>query len=101
MKQGKKNFIVVPIAFVNEHIETLHELDIEYCKELAEEIGAGKIGRAAAPNDHPLFINALSNIVATHLKSSDTVSPKFLMRCPQCKNPRCFESKKWFQALCK
>lgn len=38
MKQGKKNFIVVPIAFVNEHIETLHELDIEYCRELAEEV---------------------------------------------------------------
>lgn len=38
MKQGKKNFIIVPIAFVNEHIETLHELDIEYCHELAEEV---------------------------------------------------------------
>lgn len=38
VKQGKKNFIVVPIAFVNEHIETLHELDIEYCHELAEEV---------------------------------------------------------------
>lgn len=38
VKQGKKNFILVPIAFVNEHIETLHELDIEYCQELAEEV---------------------------------------------------------------
>lgn len=38
VKQGRKSFIVVPIAFVNEHIETLHELDIEYCKELAEEV---------------------------------------------------------------
>jgi len=38
VKQGKKNFILVPIAFVNEHIETLHELDIEYCKELGEEV---------------------------------------------------------------
>lgn len=38
VKQGKKNFVVVPIAFVNEHIETLHELDIEYCHELAEEV---------------------------------------------------------------
>lgn len=38
VKRGKKNFIVVPIAFVNEHIETLHELDIEYCKELGEEV---------------------------------------------------------------
>lgn len=38
VKQGKKNFVIVPIAFVNEHIETLHELDIEYCTELAEEV---------------------------------------------------------------
>ena len=39
VKLGKKNFVLVPIAFVNEHIETLHELDIEYCKELAEKVG--------------------------------------------------------------
>lgn len=38
VKQGKKNFIIVPIAFVNEHIETLHELDIEYCDELGKEV---------------------------------------------------------------
>lgn len=38
VKQGKKSFVIVPIAFVNEHIETLHELDIEYCHELAEEV---------------------------------------------------------------
>lgn len=38
VKQGKKNFILIPIAFVNEHIETLHELDIEYCDELGKEV---------------------------------------------------------------
>ena len=37
-KQGKNNFILVPIAFVNEHIETLHEMDIEYCKDLGKEV---------------------------------------------------------------
>lgn len=100
MKKGKKNFIIVPIAFVNEHIETLHELDIEYCHELAEEVGAEKIRRAAAPNDHPLFINALSNLVWSHLKTGQTVTPKFLMRCPDCTNARCGESKKWFAELC-
>lgn len=36
--QGKKNFILVPVAFVNEHIETLHEMDIEYCKDLSKEV---------------------------------------------------------------
>lgn len=100
VKQGLKNFILVPIAFVNEHIETLHELDIEYCDELAKEVGVEEIRRAAAPNDHPLFINALSNIVADHLKSEQSVNPKFLMRCPMCTNNRCRESKKWYQQLC-
>ncbi|XP_073966879.1 ferrochelatase, mitochondrial-like [Choristoneura fumiferana] len=37
-KQGRKHMILVPIAFVNEHIETLHELDIEYCDEVAKEV---------------------------------------------------------------
>lgn len=64
-------------------------------------MGAEKIRRAAAPNDHPVFINALTDIVSKHLKSNQTVSPKFLMRCPHCTNPRCIESKKWFKALCK
>ncbi|XP_017141593.1 ferrochelatase, mitochondrial [Drosophila miranda] len=100
VKQGLKNFILVPIAFVNEHIETLHELDIEYCDELAKEVGVEEIRRAAAPNDHPLFIDALSNIVADHLKSQRAVNPKFLMRCPMCTNPRCRESKRWYQQLC-
>lgn len=36
--KGHKHFMVVPISFVNEHIETLHELDIEYGHELAEEV---------------------------------------------------------------
>lgn len=100
MKQGKKNFVIVPIAFVNDHIETLHELDIEYCEELRDEVGAEQIRRCAAPNDHPLFIKALSSIVSDHIKAKTSVTPKFLMRCPDCKNPRCIESKKWYKSLC-
>lgn len=41
-KQGKNNFILVPIAFVNEHIETLHEMDIEYCEDLRKEVNCIK-----------------------------------------------------------
>lgn len=100
VKQGKKNFIIVPIAFVNEHIETLHELDIEYCDELAAEIGAEKIRRAAAPNDHPLFINAMSDLIVNHLMGDVNVSAKFLMRCPECVNSRCRESKNWYRTFC-
>ena len=37
-KNGRKNILLVPIAFVNDHIETLHELDLEYADELAKEV---------------------------------------------------------------
>ncbi|XP_015171263.1 PREDICTED: ferrochelatase, mitochondrial isoform X1 [Polistes dominula] len=101
VKQGKKNFLLVPVAFVNEHIETLHEMDIEYCQELAEEIGVENIRRSAAPNDHPLFIDALADIVYNHLRSEQTINPKFLTRCPHCVNKTCEQSKKWFSQICR
>ena len=34
---GKKEVIIVPIAFTSDHIETLYELDLEYVKE-GEEV---------------------------------------------------------------
>lgn len=34
---GKKEVVLVPIAFTSDHIETLYELDLEYGKE-AEEV---------------------------------------------------------------
>jgi ferrochelatase len=38
-KIGKKNILLVPIAFTSDHIETLYELDIEV-KEEAHEVGS-------------------------------------------------------------
>lgn len=37
-ERGKKNILLVPIAFTSDHIETLHELDIEYSQVLGEEV---------------------------------------------------------------
>lgn len=37
-KKNMKDMILVPIAFINEHIETLHEMDIEYAKDLGNEV---------------------------------------------------------------
>lgn len=101
VKQGKKSFIVVPIAFVNEHIETLHELDIEYCKDLAQEVGVDIIRRVPTPNDHPVFIEALTNLVLNHFKNKVPVSPKLLKRCPHCVNVSCLKTKTWLAEVCK
>ena len=45
VKRGYKNLLLVPIAFVNDHIETLHELDIEYAQDVGKEVGAERIAR--------------------------------------------------------
>lgn len=37
IKNGRKNLLLVPVAFTSDHIETLFELDIEY-GELAREV---------------------------------------------------------------
>ena len=37
-KMGRKNILLVPIAFTSDHIETLHELDLEYAEELGHKV---------------------------------------------------------------
>ena len=44
VNQGKKNLLLVPIAFTSDHIETLYELDIEYAKELGAEVSVSGAG---------------------------------------------------------
>ena len=47
------------------------------------------IHRAASLNDHPVFIEALADIVCTHLKSNTVSSRQLSLRCPLCVNPVC------------
>ena len=65
------------------------------------QLGIEPIGRAAAPNDHPVFIDALTDLVVSHLKSNRSISPKFLTRCPHCVNENCLRSKNWYAEICK
>ncbi len=87
-KKKRKNVLIVPIAFTSDHIETLHELDIEY-GELAHEAGIDNYVRAPALNGMPLFQDALAEIVAEHLKSGEACTKQYGMRCPGCVNPQC------------
>lgn len=61
-EEGHTRALVAPIGFVADHIETLYDLDIE-AQELARRAGLTSLLRAPAPNDHPLFIDALSAVV--------------------------------------
>ena len=60
-KLGKK-IVLVPIAFVSEHSETLVELDIEY-KELADKNGCKDYLRIPALGINKNYIKAMSNLI--------------------------------------
>jgi len=62
--------VVLPIAFVSEHSETLVELDIEY-RELALHSGVTAYERVPAVGVHPLFIAALGELVIEKRKSDN------------------------------
>lgn len=86
--QHWRNVLVVPIAFTSDHIETLHEIDIEF-KEVAEQAGIHNFQRAPALNGSPAFQRALAEIVRDHLASGAVCTPQYRLRCPGCTNPEC------------
>ncbi len=58
--------LVIPIAFVSEHSETLVELDIEY-RHLAEKAGVKGYFRVPTQTTDPAFIEALAGLVRRSL----------------------------------
>ena len=63
---GEKDLLVVPIAFVTEHIETLHEINIE-AREQAHHAGIEQFEMMPAVGDSPTFIGALADVVLRSL----------------------------------
>jgi ferrochelatase len=57
-----KHIVIVPIAFVSEHSETLVELDIEY-KEIANKNGCKNYTRVSALGTNENFIKAMSDLI--------------------------------------
>jgi ferrochelatase len=57
-----KHIVLVPIAFVSEHSETLVELDIEY-KEIADANGCKNYTRVPALGINDDFIKAISELI--------------------------------------
>ena len=60
--EGVKEMLVVPISFVTEHIETLHEINIEGRAD-ANKVGIQMFRMMPAVGDSPLFIAALKELV--------------------------------------
>jgi ferrochelatase len=85
----QKIIIVVPVAFVSEHSETLVELDIEY-KKLAVQSGSKDYIRIPAVTANQDFINSLkSSILSASNGELFTSSIKCLQKfkkCPRLQN---------------
>lgn len=99
VKNGHKHFMVIPIAFVNEHIETLHELDIEYAKDLKKKLNFETFARVPTLNDHPKFLEGLADLIKEHLDSKETISAQMRRRCPGCFKDNCKRTRAWLERL--
>jgi ferrochelatase len=81
--------LVVPIAFTSDHIETLHEIDVQFAEEAAKA-GVRHFRRAPSLNDEPLLSQAQAELVASHLASSRaTATDQYGLTCAGCTNPEC------------
>ncbi len=87
IKYSKENrgIVIVPVAFVSEHSETLVELDIEY-KKLAEKNGCSFYKRVPALGIEENFIKGLKELVLQPETIGNFVSsimcPNKYVKCP-------------------
>jgi len=81
----KKGIVIVPVAFVSEHSETLVELDIEY-KKLAKKNGCSFYKRVPALGTEDNFIKGLAELVLKKETKGNFVSsimcPNKYKKCP-------------------
>lgn len=64
--RGIKKIIIVPIAFVGDHIETICEIDMEY-RHTAQKAGITDFRMSRALENHPGFIEAMADGVGAVL----------------------------------
>ena len=65
-QEGRTAVLVVPVAFVSDHIETAYELDIEV-REEAMHFGIHHYEVTTGLNSHPSFIAALGEVAVNQL----------------------------------
>jgi len=72
-----EDVLVVPVAFVTDHIETSYELAIEIPEELEEEGEPIPEHYEVMPglNSHPKFIEALADVTVTQLELPNVQTP--------------------------
>jgi len=70
---GSRNVLVVPISFVSDHVETLHEIDIEH-REQARSLGIENYRMMPGLNDSHEFIGALAGLVRSRIHAKQLLT---------------------------
>jgi ferrochelatase len=65
-RAGRRECLVVPISFVSDHIETIHEVGVRF-RRIVEPLGMTDLRLVPALNDDPAFIEALASLVRPKL----------------------------------
>jgi ferrochelatase len=81
---GAPGAVLVPVGFITDHMEVVHDLDVE-AAELAERLGL-PLARAATPGPDPRFVSMITELVGERLEGS--LSPAAL-GSPGCGSAEC------------
>ncbi|HEY7499023.1 MAG TPA: ferrochelatase [Vicinamibacterales bacterium] len=79
-RAGLEAAVVAPLGFICDHVEVLYDLDIE-AADVCREIGL-PMSRAQAINDHPLFLDALADMVMRVIRQYEHARPLELVATP-------------------
>ena len=69
INRGHESFLVAPIGFLMDHLEVRYDLDI-VAKRMAEELEI-ELRRTDMPNDDPLFVEMLVEVVQQTVKDGE------------------------------
>jgi protoporphyrin/coproporphyrin ferrochelatase len=72
-KSGTVAVVVIPVGFVSEHMEVVHDLDLE-AAHTADCLGLA-FARAATPTAHPRFASMVTELVRERLALPDDPGP--------------------------
>ena len=61
--KGFHNIILIPISFINENLETLYDMDVEFIPFCKKELNFNTICRVEIPKVHPLLIETFKNLI--------------------------------------
>jgi ferrochelatase len=71
--EGRRRVLIIPVSFVSDHVETLHEIDIEH-RAQAFGLGMREFRMVPGLNDAPRFVGALGKLVRQAVVKNSTVA---------------------------